>query len=126
MKYMCPVCGYPDLDEKPANHEICPSCGTQFGYDDYLRSHTALRQQWLDNDAKWFLVGVEPFGWNPYRQMRNAGFFEIQDSIKTSNSVANFYYQPKAFEIVEEIKDSRFTTDLFVIGRRANGLGCSV
>jgi len=58
-KFICPVCGFDGLNE-PAhdNHgcgsfEICPSCGTEFGYDDSKRSHGELRQAWLNSGAKW-------------------------------------------------------------------------
>jgi hypothetical protein len=86
MKYMCPVCGYPDLEDKPINHEICPCCGSQFGYDDYLKTHAELRQEWLDGGAKWFLVGYEPYGWNAYIQLQNAGFIKVGNAPSTSSS----------------------------------------
>jgi rubredoxin len=40
--YMCLVCGYPYLtkpygDYFQPSYEICPSCGYQYGYDDYFR-----------------------------------------------------------------------------------------
>lgn len=46
----CLVCGHPGLEEDPrrSTHEICPCCGTQFGYDDAQASHAELRQAWLD------------------------------------------------------------------------------
>ena len=40
MGYLCPVCGYPELEEVPRTHdgggsyEICPSCSFQFGVSD--------------------------------------------------------------------------------------------
>ena len=36
MTFICPVCGWNDLEQDPSmkTHEICPCCGTQFGYDD--------------------------------------------------------------------------------------------
>ena len=57
--YVCPVCDYPGLLE-PAwvddvgSQEICPRCGTQFGYDDAAGGdserralrHQELRAQW--------------------------------------------------------------------------------
>ncbi len=84
---MCPVCGYPDLESQPVNHEICPSCGTQFGYDDYLRSHAALRQEWLSSGAQWFLKGYQPYCWNAYRQLENAGLIRIEQEPKTKTTV---------------------------------------
>jgi hypothetical protein len=38
--FVCPVCGYPNLEQEPhgketgASYEICPSCFFQFGFDD--------------------------------------------------------------------------------------------
>src|SRR6266496_2663826 len=28
--YLCPVCGYDQLDEPPQHYSTCPSCGTEF------------------------------------------------------------------------------------------------
>jgi rubredoxin len=48
-RYLCPVCGYPELSEPPWNNEspsdeICPSCGTQFGYDDVVGGDAGKRE----------------------------------------------------------------------------------
>jgi hypothetical protein len=83
MRHICPVCGYPNLENEPKNHEICSSCGTQFGYDDFLRSRESLRQQWVDSGAKWFLEGFEPYKWNGYSQLRNAGFLDVKEEPDT-------------------------------------------
>ncbi|MDQ3648866.1 MAG: hypothetical protein M3458_01040 [Acidobacteriota bacterium] len=74
MRYTCPVCGYNQLEDAPANHEICPSCGTEFGYHDFTRSHVELRAQWLAKGAQWHSrIDPKPYGWNPYRQLFDAG-----------------------------------------------------
>ena len=53
---------------------ICPSCGTQFGYDDANRSYDELRQNWIDAGALWFSPTDPPAnGWNGYRQLLRAG-----------------------------------------------------
>jgi hypothetical protein len=59
MGHNCPVCGYAKLAEPPydktgcASFEICPSCGTEFGYHDASKSHAEPRRLWhsrsLDN-----------------------------------------------------------------------------
>ncbi len=68
--YMCPVCGYPDLDEPPASWEICPSCGTEFDYHDSRVSHAVLRQRWLEKGAPWHSRYVPaPPNWNAYEQI---------------------------------------------------------
>jgi predicted amidophosphoribosyltransferase len=77
----CPVCGYPDLDEPPFDegghptYNICPCCGTEFGYDDASRAHAQLRDDWIKNGMVWWSSYVEPRSrWNPLAQLKNAGF----------------------------------------------------
>jgi hypothetical protein len=64
----CPVCAYPDMPYPPADYNICPCCGTEFGNDDAFLSVDQLRAQWLANGAVWFF-GNPPLGWNPYLQL---------------------------------------------------------
>ncbi len=82
---MCPVCGYPDLDEPPyrgsvgrgsASYEICPSCGFQFGWtdDDQHITHEKWRERWIANDMPWAIEEMEkPSDWNPREQLLNVG-----------------------------------------------------
>ena len=77
---MCPVCGYLYLNEPPvdnqgcASFEICPCCGTEFGYNDANVSHDALRMRWLQSGALWFSKAtLPPDGWSAENQLRNAG-----------------------------------------------------
>ena len=70
MTHLCPVCGYPELVLPPTNHMICPSCGTEFDYDDYEISHDELRQQWIAGGATWWSEATPPPpGWNPIIQL---------------------------------------------------------
>lgn len=84
MKNICPVCGFPDLDE-PAYHsdlggsyEICPCCGTEFGYDDAGSSIPELRQRWKDNGCRWWSSSSPPINWNPALQLGNIRGQEIE------------------------------------------------
>jgi len=52
--FTCPVCLYPYLSRPPIDEYICPSCGTEFGYDDFAVSHDELRRRWIDRGAPWF------------------------------------------------------------------------
>jgi hypothetical protein len=79
MSYACPVCGYLGLDSPPhddvggASHEICPSCGFQFGYDDDVKGITydQWRQDWIGRESPWSSRGISsPPGWNPAIQLR--------------------------------------------------------
>jgi len=72
MNYICPVCGYNKLEDPPANHEICPCCGTQFGYHNTTKSYEDLRKNWVSNGLHWHSrVETPPLGWNPYVQLAN-------------------------------------------------------
>lgn len=77
--YKCPVCGFKGLDEPSrdkdgnASFEICPSCGTEFGYDDATKSAAQLRREWLGRGAAWWSKTVKPpKNWNPVMQLRGA------------------------------------------------------
>jgi hypothetical protein len=68
--HICPVCGYNGLIDPPANFTICPSCGTEFEYDDAFSTHAELRASWLRGGAKWWSpVDPEPPDWDPYLQV---------------------------------------------------------
>lgn len=84
MSYVCPVCGYPDLEEPPrsprsggGSYEICPSCGFQFGVTDEDRGFTyeEWRRHWTERGMPWASEGIEapPAGWNPKQQLRRLG-----------------------------------------------------
>src|SRR5690242_21702553 len=74
MQYTCPVCGFPNMPYPPDRHEICPCCGTEFGYDDFARSHRELRNEWLRLAGVWFSpIVAPPGGWNPFMQVLRAG-----------------------------------------------------
>src|SRR5436309_14707425 len=75
MPYTCPVCGYKGLTEPPRNFSICPSCGTEFGYDDAKLSHAELRWEWILQDAPCFSTARHPQpDWNPWLQLIDAGY----------------------------------------------------
>lgn len=71
--HTCPVCGYAEMPYPPESHEICPCCGTEFGYDDFTRSYQELRDKWLAGGGAWFSpVHNPPDGWNPFVQALRA------------------------------------------------------
>jgi len=81
--FSCPVCGFGQLLEPPydksggASFEICPSCGTEFGYDDATKSHAELRKAWLAAGSPWWSrVNPPPPNWDPAEQLRRAGLKE--------------------------------------------------
>lgn len=74
----CPVCGYGGLHEEPfddadaPSYEICPCCGTEFGYHDAKTPHRALRQKWIAKGSPWHSrVKPSPQGWDPAEQLRS-------------------------------------------------------
>lgn len=78
--FICPVCRYPGLSEPPydangaSSFDICPCCGTQFGYQDARTPHSELRKRWLDSGAHWHSkVVAQPENWNALDQLRLAG-----------------------------------------------------
>lgn len=75
MTHTCPVCGYGELTDLPEHFSICPSCGTEFGYDDDMASHAELRQRWIAGGAKWWDIDESPPPfWSPVAQLRNIGY----------------------------------------------------
>ncbi len=84
--YICPVCGYDQLDSPPRDEDgygsqnICVCCGTQFGYDDAVKNledseerwHN-LREKWLNEGAKWFMPSKKPKNWKLKDQLNNIG-----------------------------------------------------
>lgn len=82
MTHNCPVCGYDKLIELPADFSICPCCGTEFGLDDDLVSHEALRARWIALGAQWWSsANPPPLYWSPVQQLRRAGFDLTDDDL---------------------------------------------
>src|ERR1700761_7009994 len=78
--YVCPVCGFKGLEEAPYDAHgcttfvICPSCGTEFGYDDSTTAHTELRRRWIENGMQWSSKAKPPPpAWSPSKQLASAG-----------------------------------------------------
>lgn len=76
----CKVCGYRlnynpwGEDGKSPDYSFCPSCGVEFGNQDYnLDSIKKYREEWLTSGMKW--AGgeneIEPEGWDPSVQINN-------------------------------------------------------
>ena len=81
-RFTCPVCGFPDLPDRPrspsgsASDEICESCGFQFGWTDVDQgwSDAAWRARWVAAGMPWSALGTPPpTGWDPAAQLRRAG-----------------------------------------------------
>jgi hypothetical protein len=79
MSFVCPVCGYPGLEEEPrsaeggGSYEICPCCSFQFGVtdEDLGFSFEDWRQRWKREGMRWDKGDSEPPpGWDPVVQLR--------------------------------------------------------
>jgi len=92
MMYNCPVCGYDRLTDPPRDFTICPSCGTEFEYDDALATHAELRAKWLRNGAQWWSpVDPCPDNWDPYLQVdavQSALWHLLRESISIQQRAA--------------------------------------
>jgi hypothetical protein len=68
--YICQVCGYDRLMKPATDHNICPCCGTEFGYDDIAHTWEELRNLWIARGAKWFSHHTPaPNDWNVVSQL---------------------------------------------------------
>lgn len=84
--HTCPVCGY-ELNFKAWDNgydsqEICPSCGTQFGYNDFgtskeeiISKWRTLRKNWIERGMKFkhpsSMLKLPSNDWNPSEQLKN-------------------------------------------------------
>ena len=79
--YLCPVCGYDQLEDPPylpsgkPSYEYCDCCAFQFGYTDASGgiSVSAWRQRWIDAGMPWDWGRTDdrPEGWDPVEQLKN-------------------------------------------------------
>ena len=82
MKYKCPVCGFNELKEPAydkfgcSSFNICPCCGTEFGYHDSKISHKVLREKWVIACTPFHFEKEKPKNWDPKKQLENAGLLD--------------------------------------------------
>lgn len=87
--YRCTVCGFDGLKRFPADHVICPCCGTQFGYTDAgplaeAEMHALLRERWISSGSRWYSRVIHPpQDWDPLEQLNAAGF--LSETSKETN-----------------------------------------
>jgi hypothetical protein len=103
MKYLCPICGY-HMEDPPADYNICACCGTEFGYHTLGRRNDELRQEWLRNGAEWWSpVDPAPAGWNPYRQLIQAGIGVVLTPSSDANRAVVARISQKAVRVFDPI-----------------------
>lgn len=87
MSHQCPVCAFEGLVAPPADFEICPCCGTEFGLDDHDKTHAHLRADWINNDYRWFSrANPAPLGWDPIAQLVRGGHITFSPSSNVAPS----------------------------------------
>lgn len=100
----CPVCGYA-LAYPAADFHICPSCGTEFGYDDSGATYEELRSRWIRTGPSWWSpVNPIPTNWDPFEQMRKG---VILDGAGTFTCKQGFAVQGASFFGRRAIKRKR-------------------
>jgi hypothetical protein len=79
-KYVCPVCGYPDLDFPPydtfgiPSFNICLCCGCEFGYQDAtLKAKRAFLNSWKKRGFPWRYPDKKPENWDVKSQLKTIG-----------------------------------------------------
>lgn len=59
--YTCPVCLCDKLKEPPMDFLICPMCGTEFGFDDYVEFPNLQEAKWFELRELWIKAGKPIF-----------------------------------------------------------------
>ncbi len=123
--YTCPVCGYNELQYPPSNFTVCPSCYTEFGYDDATLTHEDLRREWIGNGMPWMGMNVTPppTGWNPYKQLANLDdAIETKIETITEGSVIGIVDIRERVVIVQDVPRTEIRGRWQIIGSLAEGV----
>jgi len=85
----CVVCGNTHLEYPLEYGEICPCCGTEFGFNDQLKTHEQLRYEWIfkNRAAWWSLSTPPPVGWTPFTQLVTANYLPLSSDIPSSGII---------------------------------------
>lgn len=99
MSYQCPVCFFDQMLDPPEDFNICPSCGTEFGNDDFDYSHAELRSRWIAKGMPWFSAyNHAPPNWSAVDQLARAEQLVQYDpqtqvaSLSSASFETNEYY----------------------------------
>lgn len=119
---ICTVCGYKHLLYPIEENPICPSCYTEYGYDDEMASLGTLRQRWIDAGMPWraSTVQPQPADWNPALQVQELlGVEDVSDADTSLGTI---------FVYISEVEPSHFRqiqpiTRTFVYGVAIDTLG---
>jgi len=119
MKYTCTVCGFAGLEEPPAYFTICPCCGTEFGYQDFVRGHDDLLADWVGKGMQWqSTVTPRPYHWNPIEQLVQAGLLQYESTGEESLTEIGFVEIAKDSVVVplSTMGNARINTVQYAVG----------
>jgi len=88
----CRVCGYAlgfapwGENNSDPTWEICPCCGTEFGYEDStIAGVQQARQRWIEGGARWFDNKAKPANWDINLQLKNMHWGELDVKMDSKN-----------------------------------------
>jgi|SRR5579872_1442980 len=85
MNFRCPVCFYDRMPYAPEDYHICPCCGTEFGNDDVEYTYSELRDNWINNGARWFF-GNPPERWSAWAQLAGGSYGILMTTVSLPNT----------------------------------------
>lgn len=70
-RYTCPVCAYSQMPYSADEGNICPCCGTEFGYDNTMGvTFRMIRDRWVVAHTPWFSpLDTPPTLWSGIAQL---------------------------------------------------------
>lgn len=122
MNYTCPVCAFTGLDEPPVDFTICPSCGSEFGYHDFIRGHDELRSQWIATGPQWHSsVIAAPPQWDGMEQLRRGGLIDYSSvGMDTQTEIAVVEIGRHSTIVNIPMGSARIDTTEYGVGRIVN------
>lgn len=93
MNYICLICGFDKLYEPPydkyscASFEICPCCGTEFGYHIVHPNQekiTLLKEKWIKNGMIFNNNNRIPLNWSSSEQLKNLNKIDVTNNVYES------------------------------------------
>lgn len=113
----CPVCGYNELTDPPADWTICPCCRTKFGYSDIEWGVDLLRAEWIKAGAKWGSKYVtQPVYWSAIQQLLNINYHasdeeKIAIAEHSENTVDVFRMKEQTLSTSKSVKSVRWLSN---------------
>lgn len=132
-KFICYVCGFPDLDKPPwkedgitPSYEVCVCCGVEFGIDDI--NEAALNdyeRSWFTGTGEWLINEGKPEDWSKEEQLKNIlkvndntlpAFLKEQNRPNAGRPKVIKYFntlEDTALEITDHVRKKKYNQQLF-------------